>query len=185
MSPQWRVDTPPASIWGDWGRSVNDVTAWLVGLDLSLVVDLGVFALCGGLIGLERQIRGKPIGIRTSVLICLGTGLFVRLGMSFDTFAADPTRVLGQVATGIGFLGAGVIVARAGTITGVTSAAVVWVLAAIGSTIGVGRRSEAIILSVFTVSMLIGVRLLERAFKGLAGGAARAAQEPSAQDLEE
>jgi putative Mg2+ transporter-C (MgtC) family protein len=164
---------------------VSYVIEWLGHLDLSLIVDLGVFAVCGGLIGLERQVRGKPIGIRTSVLICLGTGLFVRLGMSFDTYAADPTRVLGQVVTGIGFLGAGVIVARAGAITGVTSAAVVWVLAAIGSTIGVGRRSEAAVLTVFTVGMLIGVRMLERAFKSLAGGAEIAAQEPTNGDHEE
>jgi putative Mg2+ transporter-C (MgtC) family protein len=167
------------------GRCVSNVIEWMGQLDLSLIIDLGVFALCGGLIGLERQVRGKPIGIRTSVLICFGTGLFVRLGMSFDTYAADPTRVLGQVVTGIGFLGAGVIVARAGAITGVTSAAVVWVLAAIGSTIGVGRRSEAIVLTVFTVGILIGVRLLERVFKSLAGGAEIAVQEPMNDDHEE
>jgi putative Mg2+ transporter-C (MgtC) family protein len=176
---------PPDTPGGSDRHRLPDIAASISRLDLSLIVDMAVFAFCGGLIGLERQIRGKPIGIRTSVLICFGTGLFVRLGMSFDTFAADPTRVLGQVVTGIGFLGAGVIVARAGAITGVTSAAVVWVLAAIGSTIGVGRRTEAVVLSVFTVAMLIGVRLLERAFKRLSGGAEQAVKESSESDHEE
>ena len=70
---------------------------------------LGTAILCGGIIGLERQLRGKAAGIRTSILICLGTELFVTLGASFGGDRVDPTRVLGQVVTGIGFLGGGVI----------------------------------------------------------------------------
>jgi putative Mg2+ transporter-C (MgtC) family protein len=126
--------------------------------------------ICGGMIGSERQFRGKPIGIRTSILICLGTQIFVRLGTSFSHPIADPSRVLGQVVTGVGFLGAGVILARGQVLTGVTSAAVVWVLAAIGSAIGVDRLAEAIALATFTVIILIGVRVLEAAFKRLHGG---------------
>ena len=126
--------------------------------------------LCGGMIGIERQFRGKPIGIRTSILICLGTQIFVRLGTSFSHPIADPTRVLGQVVTGVGFLGAGVILARGHILTGVTSAAVVWVLAAIGSAIGVDRLAEAIALAILSVCILIGVRMLEKAFKQLRGG---------------
>jgi putative Mg2+ transporter-C (MgtC) family protein len=78
--------------------------------------------------------------------------------------------VLGQVVTGVGFLGAGVILSKGGAITGVTSAAVVWMLAAIGSTIGAGRPIEAVGLSVSVVAILIGVRRLEGAFKRLGGG---------------
>lgn len=140
------------------------------GLDLSFAVPVAVATLCGGIVGLERQLRGKAIGIRTSILICLGTQVFVRLGMGLAGDGADPSRVLGQVVTGIGFLGAGVILARGGTVTGVTSAAVVWVLAAIGSSIGVGRLSEALALAVLTVVILTGVRYLESAFKRLGGG---------------
>ncbi len=125
---------------------------------------------CGGLIGLERQMRGKPIGIRTSILICLGTEVFVKLGASFDPATADPSRVLGQVVTGIGFLGAGVILARGGFVIGVTSAAVVWMLAAIGASIGLSRPGEAVALTLVTVAILLGVRFLERTFLHLKGG---------------
>ena len=125
---------------------------------------------CGGTIGVERQIRGKPIGIRTSILICLATQTFVRLGANIDNPIVDPTRVLGQVVTGIGFLGAGVILARGEMITGVTSAAVVWILAAIGSMIGLGHLAEAAALALITIGTLIGVRVLESGFMRLRGG---------------
>jgi putative Mg2+ transporter-C (MgtC) family protein len=138
-------------------------------LSPTFLMPLAIAVLCGGMIGLERQIRGKPIGIRTSILICLGTEVFIRLGATTGP-PADPTRVLGQVVTGVGFLGAGVILARGESITGVTSAAVVWVLAAIGSAIGLDYLAEAVALAVFTVCILIGVRLLEMGFKRLRGG---------------
>jgi putative Mg2+ transporter-C (MgtC) family protein len=132
---------------------------------------LGTAILCGGIIGLERQLRGKAAGIRTSILICLGTQLFVSLGSSFGGDRVDPTRVLGQVVTGIGFLGGGVILAREGAVIGVTSAAVIWVLAALGSLIGFGHLVAAMVLSVVTVGLLIGVELLESVFRRLREGA--------------
>ena len=131
---------------------------------------VGVAVLCGGIIGLERQLRNKPAGIRTSILICLGTQVFVQLGGLFQGAQADPTRVLGQVVTGIGFLGGGVILAREGLVVGVTSAAVIWVLAAVGATIGVRRSLAAIALTVLTVAVLLGVELLEATFLRLRGG---------------
>ena len=91
--------------------SVNEKEFWLRIL---------VAILAGGVIGMERQIRGKVAGVRTSILICLGTETFVSLGSSFPSGTSDPTRVLGQVVTGIGFLGAGVILARGDRILGVT-----------------------------------------------------------------
>jgi putative Mg2+ transporter-C (MgtC) family protein len=131
---------------------------------------LGTAILCGGIIGLERQLRGKAAGIRTSILICLGTELFVLLGSSFGGERVDPTRVLGQVVTGVGFLGGGVILAREGAVVGVTSAAVIWVLAALGSLIGLGHMVAAIILTLITVALLIGVELLESMFRRLRYG---------------
>lgn len=128
---------------------------------------LGTAVLCGGIIGLERQLRGKAAGIRTSILICLGTELFVTLGASFGGERVDPTRVLGQVVTGIGFLGGGVILAREGLVVGVTSAAVIWMLAALGSLIGMGHLVAAIILTLVTVGLLLGVELLETVFRRL------------------
>jgi len=132
---------------------------------------LGTAILCGGIIGLERQLRGKAAGIRTSILICLGTELFVGLGASFSGERVDPTRVLGQVVTGIGFLGGGVILAREGAVVGVTSAAVIWVLAALGALIGLGHLLAAIVLTLVTVGLLIGVELLESTFRRLRAGA--------------
>lgn len=132
---------------------------------------LGTAVLCGGLIGIERQLRGKAAGIRTSILICLGTALFVSLGASLPSGVSDPTRVLAQVVSGIGFLGGGVILAREGLITGVTSAAVIWVLAALGAMIGFGHLGATLVLTLVTLAILIGVELLEGAFRRLKQGA--------------
>ncbi len=152
-----------------------DTTALTIWIDAHadhFGVQLATATLCGAIVGIERQLRNKAIGIRTSILICLATQVFVRLstGLATPDVIADPTRVLGQVVTGVGFLGAGVILSRGGAITGVTSAAVVWMLAAIGSTIGAGRPIEAIMLSGAVVGILIGVRALEHVFKRLGGG---------------
>jgi putative Mg2+ transporter-C (MgtC) family protein len=127
-----------------------------------------VSVLCGGIIGLERQFRGKPAGIRTSILICLGTQVFVSHGTSLAS--GDQYRVLAQVVTGIGFLGAGLMISQEGTVRGVTSAAVIWVLAAIGATIGLGHHSEALVLVLVTVGVLSGVEYLENSIRKLRSG---------------
>jgi putative Mg2+ transporter-C (MgtC) family protein len=119
-----------------------------------------VFA-CSATIGLERQLSGKPAGVRTSVLVCVGTFVFVYL--SQDLPNADPTRVLGQVVSGIGFLGAGLILSRDGLLKGVTSAAVIWVLAAIGAAVALNRAGIATVLAAVTVITLTGVPLMEKA----------------------
>lgn len=137
-------------------------------------IPVGVAVLCGTIIGMERQVRGKPAGVRTSTLICLSTMIFVRLGAQFASEDTDPARVLAQLVTGVGFLGAGVIIAReGGAITGVTTAAVVWILSALGATIGLGYHEAAIAFAVTTVLILIGVELLESSIKWLAGGVHR------------
>lgn len=127
-----------------------------------------VSVLCGGIIGFERQIRGKPAGIRTSILICLGTEVFVSYGTSMA--GGDQYRVLAQVVTGIGFLGAGLMISQEGTVRGVTSAAVIWVLAAIGATIGLGHFAEALVLVLVTVAVLSGVEYLENSIRRLRSG---------------
>ena len=91
-------------------------------LDWSLILDvkplswaeLGTSLLCGFIIGLERQLRGKPAGIRTSLLIVMGTYVFIAVSMSVNSTMTDPSRIIGQVITGVGFLGAGVMLARDG-----------------------------------------------------------------------
>lgn len=133
-------------------------------------VPIAAAVACGGIIGLERQLRGKPAGIRTCILICLGTHFFVLVGASFPSINADPTRVIGQVVTGIGFLGAGVILTREGLVVGVTSAAVIWMLAAIGAAIGLGYISAALAVALVTVGVLVGVETLEKSSRALRRG---------------
>lgn len=122
---------------------------------------VGVALLCGFIVGLERQLRGKPVGIRTSALITLGTYIFIATSIQVQTDATDPSRIIGQVITGIGFLGAGVMLARDGVVLGVTSAATIWSLAAIGVCIAVGYQQTAIKLSLVIVFVLVGVDLME------------------------
>lgn len=142
---------------------------WIEPLSPIFWLRIGVAVLCGGVVGLERQVRGKPAGIRTSILVCLGTAMYIHIGMRIQG-TGDPTRVLGQVVTGIGFLGAGVILTRDGLVHGVTSASVVWMLAGIGAAIGLDAFGAALALSAVTVAVLVGVELLERAFLSLRRG---------------
>jgi len=131
---------------------------------------LAVFT-SGLIIGLERQFSGKAVGIRTSVLICLGTYVFVRLGEVVHYGPGqDPTRVLSMVITGVGFLGAGVMFSREGSIIGVTSAATIWVLAAIGATIGVGYLLAGVKISLVSVFILVGITQAEVQIKALQRG---------------
>ena len=130
----------------------------------------GVSVACGGLIGLERQLRGKAAGVRTSILICLSTAIFVHLGAAVAGDDTDPTRVIGQVVTGVGFLGAGVMLTHNGVVHGVTTAAVIWMLAAIGAAIGLGYFASSVAVSLLTVGILTGVEFVEKRIAALARG---------------
>ena len=145
---------------------------WIDQHFIEFLMRVAVSLLCGCLVGLERELRGKPTGMRTCVLICLGTALFVRLGIvlsQVDGVKGDASRVLGQVVTGIGFLGAGVIMAHGESIRGVTTAAVVWILAATGALIGSGKDAEAIAISIVTVAILVILDHVERVIQRLRG----------------
>ncbi|GAB4258924.1 MAG: MgtC/SapB family protein [Vicingaceae bacterium] len=140
-------------------------------IDLGPISLLGCFTsvLCGGLIGLERQLSGKPAGIRTSILICLSAYTFVAIGKFYPT-DEGMLRVVGQIVTGVGFLGAGVIISRNGLIKGVTSAAVIWILAAIGCLIGLDNYLAALVTSLITLIVLVGINMLEKSFFHLKKG---------------
>ncbi len=131
---------------------------------------IGAAMFCGAIIGLERQLRGKPVGIRTSCLIILGTYLFLASAFMLHGNAIDPSRVVGQVITGIGFLGAGVMLAKDGAVVGVTSAATIWVLAALGVIIASDHLLPAIKLAILVVMILYGVDFLEDRVKVLSRG---------------
>jgi len=126
--------------------------------------------VAGGIIGLERQIMGKPVGIRTSMLICTGTYAFIVVSNAVSGSMTDPSRIIGQIVTGIGFLGAGVMLAKDGIVVGVTSASAIWMLAAIGIIIGSGYYYTGIKISFLTIVILIGVDLVEHYFGGLGKG---------------
>jgi len=132
---------------------------------------LGSALLVGLIVGLERQLRGKPVGIRTSTLITLGTYIYTVLGAQITGASVDSSRIIGQIITGIGFIGAGVMLSRDGNVLGVTSAATIWVLAAIGVCIGTDRSGLAILFALVVVGVLSGVEVLENYFQILTRGA--------------
>lgn len=129
-----------------------------VHLNLYFFVQIIILLLCTGLIGFERQISKKPAGIRTSILIGLGSMLFVKYsiiaGHDMGAVNADPARVMGQVVTGIGFLGAGTIMNKEGLVAGLTTASAIWVEAAIGAIIALGYFLDAIIFSIVVIFVL-------------------------------
>jgi len=123
--------------------------------------------VCGGLIGVEREMKNKPAGFRTNILICLGSMLFMWLSTQVAMVIAtgrpaDPGRIAAQVVTGIGFLGAGSIIQSRGRVTGLTSAAMIWVVAAVGMSIGAGYSLIALITTGLVLSVLLGLGLVER-----------------------
>jgi putative Mg2+ transporter-C (MgtC) family protein len=126
--------------------------------------------LCGTLIGLERQLLGKPAGIRTSILICFSTYMFAALSSFLIRDQGDPPRVVGQVVTGVGFLGGGVMLTRDGLVVGVTSAAIICLLATLGCIIAFGFELQAIIFTIISILVLVGVGLLEQVIKKLKSG---------------
>lgn len=123
-----------------------------------MLPEIGVATVCGALIGLEREIKNKVAGIRTHILICVGVTIFTLVGVSFGK-AADPTRVIAQIITGIGFLGGGVIFKEHDKVVGVTSAAFIWFIASIGVLCGLGYLLSA---GVLTVGFLIITIVLSR-----------------------
>ncbi len=130
---------------------------------------LGIAVFCSLLIGFERQWRGKPAGIRTSILICVSAYIFVAISHQYPA-NTERMRVVGQIVTGVGFLGAGVIIAREGLIQGVTSAAVIWVLAAIGSLVGLQHHGAALLIAFTALVVLIGITLMESLINHLKTG---------------
>lgn len=122
---------------------------------------VGTALVCGGLIGIERQLLGKPAGLRICIIIVLATDIFVSLSQELTTEAGDPSRVIASVVSGVGFLGGGVILARHGRIQGLTTAATIWILAAIGAVIGLGKLFAAIASTLILIVVAIFIDVLE------------------------
>lgn len=124
-----------------------------INLELETVFRLFLAVGLGALIGFERQLKHRPAGIRTHMLVSLGATIFTVISLTFDI---EPARIAAGIVAGIGFLGAGSIIAQKGHIRGITSAATLWVVAGIGLSVGVGQYLLAIIgaLIVFGVLQL-------------------------------
>jgi len=129
--------------------------AWL---RLDLLVQLVLSVLMGGIIGVERELKGKPAGLRTNILICLGATLFTSLSLRFAAlYSADPARIAAQILPGVGFIGAGTILHTRGSVTGLTSAATIWIVAAIGMAVGSHAYIEAVGTTILVVIVLQGL----------------------------
>ncbi len=137
---------------------------------------LALAAALGGAIGFERELREREAGLRTHILVCVGSALFTIVSAyGFEGFLrsgeqvvrADPTRIAAQIVTGIGFLGAGAIIRQGISVRGLTTAATLWVSAAIGIAAGAGYYSGAVITTALTIVALwplrlVGYRVFER-----------------------
>lgn len=122
--------------------------------------------LCGGAIGFERELSHKPAGLRTNVLICMGAALFMIVSRHIGGGApyTDPARLVAQVVTAIGFIGAGVILQSRGAISGLTTAATILLVGAVGVTVGEGMFTVAVMTTLLVIVVLVLLRKVERAF---------------------
>lgn len=127
---------------------------------------LFIALLIGGLIGLEREFKGKPAGIRTNMLMCTGSALIMIISIEIAKIGkgyADPGRIAAQVITGIGFLGAGTIIRSKFHVMGLTTAATIWVLSALGLAIGAGYIALAVYGAILITITLTVVSFVEAA----------------------
>ena len=145
-----------------------DFVSDLASRDGVFVVRLLVAMLLGGLVGMERQTRGRAAGLRTNILVCLGSAAIVvafqKLSFEFTLGAEsavrmDPARAAAGVITGIGFLGAGTIVKSNDFVRGLTTAASICVVSAVGVTVGLGEYAIAVVL---TILVLVALYVLHR-----------------------
>lgn len=140
-------------------------------MDWTLALRLLIAGLLGGLVGFERELRAKEAGIRTHFVVALGSALFMIISQyAFGDQAHDAARVAAQVVSGIGFIGAGVIIFQKNVVRGVTTAAGLWVAAAIGLSAGAGMYGIAAVAALLTVACLetmylIHLKYVEKAIR--------------------
>ena len=142
-------------------------------LDLFLIADSDILVrilfsiILGSVIGLERELTNKSAGLRTQIMVCLGSCLFTILSIyGFSTAVTlyplgDPSRVAAQIITGIGFIGAGTVLRQGLTVTGLTTASTLWIVAAIGMACGCGKISVAVVSTILAVAILVLIRIFE------------------------
>jgi len=143
---------------------------WVIS-DVHLVIRLLLSVMLGGLVGFERERKNHAAGLRTHTLVCLGSCLLMILSMyGFADFVGqpnvslDPARLAAQVITGVGFLGAGTILFTGKSITGLTTAASIWVVMAVGLTVGAGFYLPAALSAVMVLLILWGLNIVEKRY---------------------
>lgn len=151
-------------------------TIWWGQVDLYIVLQMALAVVLGGVIGIERELHGRPAGLRTMALVCLGATLVMilsnrllpqlPLGDHGALYRIDPGRTIAGVVTGIGFLGGGVILRLSDVLRGVTTAAAIWFVAALGVVIGQGELGIAMIAAAFGLTVLWVFQYLERPLHG-------------------
>ncbi len=137
----------------------------------TVLIRIGIALLCGAILGLERERLERAAGLRTHTLVAVSSSLLMIVStygfadvMGVSQVSLDPSRVAAQVVSGIGFLGAGVIIFRKNTISGLTTAASVWSAAAVGLACGGGLFSAALIVTAAIIAIQIVLRFIERRF---------------------
>ena len=136
-------------------------------MDPAIPIRLLVAAVLGGLIGIEREIRDKPAGLRTNILICVGSTLFMSLSTQVaQLLGGDPTRIAAQIISGIGFLGAGAVLHSHGFVLGLTTAATIWVVAGVGMALGSGMYLVAVFATAMSLVTLYFLAFIEDKIQG-------------------
>jgi putative Mg2+ transporter-C (MgtC) family protein len=130
-----------------------------------LIRRLLLAAFVGGLLGAEREFRQKSAGFRTNILIAMGSAIFTIASLTLASDRSDPTRIAAQIVTGIGFLGAGAILRTEDRVHGLTTAATVWVNAALGIAAGAGEYHLAAVGGAITLVVLLILAPVERALE--------------------
>src|SRR5438128_483403 len=133
----------------------------------SIALKLLLAAVLGGVIGLERELRDKPAGLRTNILICLGSTLFMSISTKVaEVLGGDPTRIAAQIISGIGFLGAGAVLHSHGFVLGLTTAATIWVVAGVGMALGSGMYLVALFTTAMSLVTLYFLSFIEDKIQG-------------------
>lgn len=150
--------------------SITDLAVWG-----EYLLKLFIAMLLSGIVGLERQLGRKPAGLRTHMLVCLGSLIFTLLGMDLfargtsgmvagDPTRVDPLRIVEAIVGGLGFLGAGAIIRSTGGVHGLTTATSIWTMGALGVAVGIGNYPLAVMTTVFSYIVLSTVDTIEKHF---------------------
>jgi len=136
-------------------------------MDFQIIIQLILAVFLGGLMGIEREYKGKQAGLRTYSLVCLGAAFFTIIASESSKLfpiAFSPVQIIGQIILGVGFLGAGLIVFKESHIEGLTTATGLWVAAGVGVAVGAGLYFLAIFVTFLTIVILAGLRFVEERF---------------------